>query len=686
MDDSQWAQLTSLGALEVSAQAKALPAHIERLLGAADAASSPAQAAVLRTLAAALQLDLIFLHAHPEDLFSALFMRCGLYDSVKGGQLGAPGPVAPTQGGLSALAQRWHDDYVQRGRPWVQSLLPPEHVPGGALITRLPETEGWNVCGISDGGDVFLHRSRKNRADRYARWSVRTCELSETATSEYVPPPAPGSLRVEIEPWTSATLCDGATGTRRALPIPAGGDVGGYTFSADGKLLVLSGTEDEYAGGFVQVYETATTRLLHSFHAERPFWHNRPALTPCCRYVIVMNDRGLLLWDLTRPQPDRDAAVLLPVEGPLARSHLSPSGTRLVVSSCSSLYVYDVAGLRALTKRIEGSAFPLCFSPDGRHVLVGTLLRDGLTGRLRRRINVARPWTLELEVEPPENYFFLGSARIIDLVEGVHVWDPQSGASIRGRDKEPKARKRHKRDKGLKRLKGLDASSERYERGDVIAFARDGRCYAVRRGLRQVCLLDSDTGALQATLSIDGATALAFSNDGSLLASGTQQGRVQIWDVKTLALVATLPTHAAPIATLCFARDARLLASVGNHEALRVSRVADGTEVAARPLDDQDPTYKPPCDGRKISSVRNERRRTWYPTDEAQQQLERWVGFVAPPAPRYSLRVSNRATCIVDTTTGSTIARLPLSGPWAAHPDAPIWAGPSAHLHLRAAP
>lgn len=692
--------LTSLSSLEAAARERSLPAHIEHLLREAQDAA-PEQAAVLRTIAAALQIDLAFLHAHPEDLFAALFMRCGLYDSVEGERLGAPGPEAPTRGALSALAQRWRHDYEQRGRPWVQTLLPPEHGPGGPLVAELRGVSGWDLCGLSNDGDVFLRSYRQHGPNLYRSWCVRTGTVSETdeATCNAVSP-GPASLHVKFGRENTATLCNTALGTEHELSVPEYGDVSGHAFSADARLLVLCGYVDMYVCGFVQVYETATGRLLHDFKSERAFVSDTPRITPCGRYVIAVNDKGLHLWDLTKSPRGKVAAELFDLPGTFPKVEISADGRRMAVSdSWGMVWLYDLADLRAVTRGLDRHLRHLCFSPDGSRVLVGDWLCDGETGRRIRRLRFP-PYGDGYGDSPPRNSFSFGSARIVDLTDGVRVWSSATGVCRRS---------------------AKSGAGENYIQNDVVAFTRDGRCYAVsgegqplrrpefgvaqvreamRTGgeaaverlyaapvdTRPVSVRDADSGAVRATLPAHGATALAFSTDGRLLATGTREGLVEIWDTGTWARVSSPRAHGAPIATLCFSEDGRMLASAGDHEALRVSRVADGSEIATRPLGEKDPTYSRPIGREKVPVY--EKRSTWEPSEEALQQLRAWVGFAATPAPvpRYRAEVKDDITCIVDTTIGATVARLPHQGRWAAHPRAAIWAGPSAHLHLRGAP
>ncbi len=71
----------------------------------------------------------------------------------------------------------------------------------------------------------------------------------------------------------------------------------------------------------------------------------------------------------------------------------------------------------------------------------------------------------------------------------------------------------------------------------LVAFSPDSRILAVTHTLRQVRLVASATGEVLATLDAptpERITALSFSGDGSVLAAGTDNGQVQLWNLREL--------------------------------------------------------------------------------------------------------------------------------------------------------
>ena len=111
--------------------------------------------------------------------------------------------------------------------------------------------------------------------------------------------------------------------------------------------------------------------------------------------------------------------------------------------------------------------------------------------------------------------------------------------------------------------------------GPDIAFSPDSQMLAILQN-NAVDLRDVKTGELLHTITKNGiSNDVALSPNGEMLATGSSDKNVPIWDVKTRTLRHTLTGHRRNVKSVAFSPDSRTLASCGNEVRLWNTETGD---------------------------------------------------------------------------------------------------------------
>lgn len=341
-----------------------------------------------------------------------------------------------------------------------------------------------------------------------------------------------------LEPLTSATT-EGLVTTLRGHKET----ITCVTFSPDGTTLASSSSDTT-----VQLWDVATGKELVTLHGH-----------PTTVYAVAFSPDGALLasgsgWFWAPSPPLRFG------EHETLRTATPRSETPMPLTSNMVILWDVVTGTEQRRWEFENPMYTVAFSPDGSTLAAGggdpsggsfgedaVWLWNVATGELEttfRERKYATVWSIAFS--PDGTTLASGNER------GITLWDVATGEARAS-----------------------------LSRGGRVIFSPDGTLLASTGGASGlVRLWDTATNQEQAALDEhDGYVyTMAFSPDGTTLASAGQDGTVRLWDVATRKVIATIHIPQTRIWSVAFSPDGTLLASGSSDGLIRLWDVAQVLE------------------------------------------------------------------------------------------------------------
>ncbi len=277
----------------------------------------------------------------------------------------------------------------------------------------------------------------------------------------------------------------------------------------------------------------------------------------------------------------------------------SPDGTQLAVGSKIGIWLYDVETGKELSL-FEGMCQSLAFSPDGRYLANGggrfggkeLQLWEVATGRKVSLINGPPPASALRFSEDGKTLVSLGNQA--DSIGTLDVKTRRGNVmNIKERSWDETAHRHTPEPYALTHDKfAVGESAGQIELWDTATGKKlstlRGHPEKIQtpllEGIDETFQLDIDNRKLNVEIvpmdQVNFVSALAFSPNGTRLASGSADTTVRLWDTATNNEVAILQKHTSFINVLAFSPDGKMLASGSSDETVMLWNTSTGALLA----------------------------------------------------------------------------------------------------------
>jgi WD40 repeat protein len=398
-------------------------------------------------------------------------------------------------------------------------------------------------------------------------------------------------------------LWDLATGNQ-VRSLKEAGLQGVIEFSPDGKLLAACSADNS-----IRLWDLTAGRELRRFTGHTQFINCLLFSRDGKNLASAGLDQTARLWEV---ETGNLLATLKGHTKTINSVTFSPDARRAVTASeDETVKIWDVATGKELMTLKEHPAkgntnapmmFRAAFSLDGRRVLAAgnfpsIAVWEATTGQPLPALEGHGSWIVSLAFSRDGKLMATGSGDRTIRLWDANAWRFLKSFTGHGNQVSELTFSRDARslasassDKTIK-LWDVDATPNPLERGEVrlASFAPDGRKLASAHG-DDMQLWNTDTWQVIATFKgrwsgsterrTIGITSLAYSRDGKILATGSEDKTARIWDVATGRERLVLEGHSDKIWAVAFSPDGKLLATASEDKTVRLWDVTTGQELA----------------------------------------------------------------------------------------------------------
>ncbi len=329
-------------------------------------------------------------------------------------------------------------------------------------------------------------------------------------------------------------------------------------FSPDGRYLA-SGSEDKT----IRLWAVETGQCLRVLRSHTS-WLRSVAFSPDSRQLASGGeDKIVRLWDVETGSLLCELATHIRLVRSVA---FSPDGKTLASGSDDrTIQLWDLATrtlVGTLKQHLQGVR-SVAFSPDGKTLASGSSDRmirlwDLASGECVRSLEGHRGWVWSVTFSPDGKYLASGSED-----QTVRIWSLESQQEANPSPARPQSQ--------------MLSGHTSWVRS--VAFSPDGRLLASGSDDQTVKLWDVNSAQRIRTLKgyARGIRSVAFSPDGQTLASGSEDQRVRIWDIANEQCLRSLDQHSERVWSVAFSPDGQTLASGSEDQTIRLWQVNTGS-------------------------------------------------------------------------------------------------------------